>query len=302
MSGQGTLEEVLDQVRCLAGRTREVTDLPGGLTNRNCRVRTATRDVVVRISGGSSGLLAVDRDAEYENSRRASEVGVGAPVVDYLPGRGVLVVEYLPSSTFTDADVAGNLPRIAEAVRSLHSAEPFVNRFDFFALHRRYLDIMRTHGFRMPPGYVDLLDNATRMEAALTNRPEPLVSCHNDLLAANFLDDGERVRIIDYEYSGCNEASFELGNIIQEARLTSEHLDELCAAYLGREDPALVARAELWGIMAAYGWTLWGTIQAGASDLDFDFWGWGMSKLDRAREAFTGRRFERLLDLVGGQA
>lgn len=302
MTGQATLDQVLDQVGCLAGQAREVSDLPGGLTNRNYRVRTATRDVVVRVSSPSTGLLAVDRDAEFENSRRASAVGVGAAVVDYLPGRGVLVVEYVPSTTYADADVAANLTKVAEAVRSLHGAEPFVNRFDFFALQRRYLRIVRDNGFRMPGGYVDLLPTAARVETALGVRPERLVSCHNDLLAANLLDDGERLRIIDYEYSGRNEASFELGNLIQEARLTTEHLDELCAAYHGRVDPALAARAELWCVMSAYGWTLWGVIQSGASDLDFDFWEWGMSKLDVAREAFAGSRFEQLLDIVGGRA
>jgi thiamine kinase-like enzyme len=290
-----------DEIGCLAGVPRETTELAGGLTNHNYRVRTADMDVVVRVSDPSTGLLAVDRDAEYENSKRAAAAGVGAPVVDYLPGRGVLVVGYLPSTTYDDADVAANLPRVAAAVRELHAAEPFVNRFDFFALQRRYLDIMRDNGFRMPDGYLDLLPTAARVEAAMSARPEPLVSCHNDLLAANFLDTGDRLRIIDYEYSGLNESSFELGNVIQEARLGHDALVELVAAYDGHEDPHRLARADLWRVMSAYGWTLWGAIQAGASDLDFDFWEWGMSKFDVAREAFATNGFESLLDTVGGR-
>jgi thiamine kinase-like enzyme len=176
-----SLEELLEQVPVLAGQPRVVTELPGGLTNRNYRVRTATLDVVVRVSDPSTGLLAIDRDAEYANAARAADTGVGAAVVDYLPGRGILVVEYIESTTWGDADVAAKLPAAAGAIRTLHGGAAFANRFDFFAVHRGYLDIMRDRGFGLPAGYLDDLANARRVEAALAVAPEPLVPCHNDL-------------------------------------------------------------------------------------------------------------------------
>lgn len=296
--------DLLARIPSLDGAAFEVVPLPGGLTNRNYRLTGPALDVVVRVSDPTTSLLAVDRQAEYENSLIAAAVGVGAPVVDYLPGAGVLVVGYLPSRTFTESDVAAHLPQVAQAVRDLHAAAPFANRFDFFALHEHYLRIMDSHGFRMPPGYLDLEPHAARMRAAFAAIPQPLVSCHNDLLAGNFLDDGQAVRIIDYEYSGCNEASFELGNIAQESHLQTDELSALVTAYLGADDAVAqrwIARAELWAIMSAYGWTLWGTIQQGASDLDEDFWGWAMEKYDRAREAIARPEFDRLLDRVGGR-
>ena len=115
------VDQWLDRIACLAGQQRQVDDLPGGLTNHNYRVRTATRDVVVRISPPTTGLLAVDREHEWLNSKAAHAAGVGAPVVDYLPGEGVLVVGFLPGRTFTSADVGANLPRIARALRRLHA-------------------------------------------------------------------------------------------------------------------------------------------------------------------------------------
>jgi thiamine kinase-like enzyme len=296
-----SLDELLEQVPVLAGQPPVVTELPGGLTNRNYRVRTATHDVVVRVSDPSTGLLAIDRDAEHANAGRAADTGIGAAVVDYLPGRGVLVVEHIESTTWGDADVAAKLPAAAGAIRTLHGGAAFVNRFDFFAIHRGYLEIMRDRGFRMPEGYLEDLATAGRVEAALAVAPEALVPCHNDLLAANFLEQPDgRLRIIDYEYSGMNESSFELGNLIQEARLGRDALTELVTAYDGRTDPVRVARAELWSVMSAFGWTLWGTIQAGASDLDFDFYGWGVEKYERARAAFSDKGFGELLDTVGG--
>jgi thiamine kinase-like enzyme len=121
------------------------------------------------------------------------------------------------------------------------------------------------------------------------------VPCHNDLLAANLIDDGERVAIIDYEYAGNNDPCFELGNIWSEATLPAPLLDVLVTAYFGRPRPAQVARARLFGLMSKYGWTLWAAIQDATSPLEFDFWSWGMEKYDRAVAEFDGPEFEHLL-------
>jgi thiamine kinase-like enzyme len=297
-----TDDGVLDSIPVLAGRGRDTTPLPGGLTNHNLRVRTDSGlDVVVRISSPDTGLLGVDRHAEFVNTLAAAAAGVGAPVVDYLGGQGVLVVSFLPGRTWGDADVAANLPRLAAALNRLHAGPGFVGRFDMTALRRRYLEVVREKGFGLPDGYLDLEPWAQRAEEVLALAPERLVPCHNDLLAANVLDDGGDLRIIDYEYSGMNEPSFELGNAVAEARLGPDALAELCAAYYGRRDPADAARAELWGFLARYGWTLWGIIQEGSSELDFDFRGWAMAKLDPARELAHGPRFEALLATVAGR-
>ncbi|MBD3781748.1 MAG: phosphotransferase [Micrococcales bacterium] len=290
------LDEVLDGIPVLAGQGRHVSALPGGLTNENHRVRTdAGLDVVVRVSSPEAGLLGVDRHAEFVNTLAAASTGVGAPVVDYLGGRGVLVVGFLPGRTWTEVDVGANLGRLAAALRRLHAAPSFVGRFDMVALRRDYLAVVRERGFPLPPGYLDLEPAVERAEAVLGLAPERLVACHNDLLPANVLDDGGDLRIIDYEYSGMNEPSFELGNAVAEARLGPEALVELCTAYYGRADPADAARAELWGFLARYGWTLWGIIQEGTSSIDYDFRGWAMEKLDAARALAGGPRFDALL-------
>ena len=119
--------------------------------------------------------------------------------------------------------------------------------------------------------------------------------CNNDLLAANFIDDGDRLWIIDFEYAGNNDPCFELGNIWSESNLVPDQLDELISHYYGRERPHLVARARLLGLMSKYGWTLWASIQDANSTLDFDFWEWGMEKYDRAVEEFDSPAFDTWL-------
>ncbi|GAA4401032.1 phosphotransferase family protein [Ornithinibacter aureus] len=301
------LDTLLDGIPTLTGQGRHVTPLPGGLTNVNHRVRTdAGLDVVVRVSSPDTGLLGVDRHAEHHNTLAAAAAGVGAPVIDYLEGRGVMVVGFLPGRTWVDADVAANPVRLAAALRRLHAGPAFIGRFDMFAVREQYLGVVREHGFRMPPRYLTLQPHLERVQAAFSLAPEPLVPCHNDLLAANVLDDRGDLRIIDYEYSGMNEPSFELGNAAAEAHLDPDQLAALCTAYYGdlltpEGLDARVARAELWGWVARYGWTLWGMIQDGMSSLDFDFWGWAMDKWEPAQELATSARFEQLLARVAGE-
>ena len=240
---------LLAKLQALAGRTYTVTELGGGLTNRNYRVTTSDPgergDYVVRVSSNESGLLAIDRANERHNTARAWEAGVGARVVEALPDDNVLVVGFLEGRTLAADDVrdARTIPRIAEAVHTLHAGPAFVGEFDMRAIRRRYLDIVVSNGFRLPPDYLDLASRVEAVEDAMAAGNEPLVPCNNDLLAGNFIDDGGRIWIIDYEYGGMNEASFELGNLAAESELSPEATEALVTAYWGRRAPDKLARS-----------------------------------------------------------
>jgi thiamine kinase-like enzyme len=295
------LDALFDRTESLARQPRTVLELPGGLTNRNYKVTTPDGVFVARFSSGGSELLAIDRDCEYRNSVTAAAAGAGAPVVEYRPQDRLLVIGYLDGRTLSAADVAReqNIPRIAAACRRLHSGARFGNDFDMFDIQRRYRAVARTRGFRIPDGYDDLAPQLAAAEKALAARPEGTVPCNNDLLPANFIDDGDRVWLIDYELSGNNDPCFELGNIAAESHLSREGLAELVRHYFGRPRPSRTARAWLLGgLIGMYGWTLWGAIQHGASPIDFDFWGWSMERFERAARGFTARDFGELLDEV----
>ncbi len=282
-----------------------VEDLPGGLTNRIVTVTTGDgKRYVARLSSPDSSLLAVDRDAEHHDSTAAAAAGVAPRVVDRVVdgalGSGVLVVDWVPSRAWTPADLhdEGNLARLATACRQLHAGPRFSRDFDMFALQRRYLGIVRDRGLRLPARYEEFLPVADRIRAALAVRPAATVPCHNDLLPANVLDDGERLWVVDYEYAGNGDPCFELGNAWSEAALPPELLEPLVTAYAGRPAPALVARARLLGLMSKYGWTLWASISAAISEVEFDFWSWGIEKYERAVDEFDGPDLPRLLEAV----
>ena len=299
--GGAPIDELLERVPSLAGAPRTVLELAGGLTNRNYKVTTPDGSFVARTWAGAGGdLLAIDRDHEYANSVIAARAGVGAPVIDYRPADCLLVIGYIDGRTYASADVAdpANTPRIAAACRRLHAAPRFGNDFDMFEIQPQYREVVRSRGLPLPAGYDGLAPQFGAARAALAARGEGTVPCNNDLLAGNFIDDGEQVWLIDYEYSGNNDPCFELGNIAAESGLSRDGLAGLVTAYYGRPRRSRIARAELFGLVARYGWTLWGAIQSATSPLDFDFWSWSMEKYEAASAGLTGPGFARLLDEV----
>jgi thiamine kinase-like enzyme len=294
------LDAILDELPVLAGQERRLEELSGGLTNRNVKVTTPSGTYVARCSGNSSGLLGIDRDQEHYNSRAAAAAGVGAPVLDYRPDLGILLLGFLNGTTLSNHDFQRPdvLTKAAAAMRRLHSGPRFQGTFDMFEKQRRYLKVVQDNGFRIPVDYLEFTDHFERAQVVLRATDQTTVPCNNDLLAANFVEDGETMWLIDYEYSGNNDPCFELGNTSCECQLSTEQREELVTAYYGRRLRHKIARARLQGIVGMYGWALWGCIQNGSSPLDFDFWGWGMERYDAAVAEFKGPDFDGLLEDV----
>ena len=297
----------LDRLAVLAGRSWRVDELPGGLTNRNLRVTTTDDgdplDLVVRCSQSEADLLGIDRDAESVNTALAAETGVGPEVVEYRPDLGMLVIEFLPGVALENASFAdaGVLVRSAEACRRLHAGPRFTGDFDMFARQAGYLAVVRERGFALPPTYDDHASAWDAVRQALAADRRPTVPCNNDLLAANFIDTGEVVWLIDYEYSGNNDACFELGNTSTECDFSPEQTEAYTEAYFGSPSRADLARVRLQALCSEYGWSLWGFIQAATSPIDYDFHSWGMERFDKAEATFRGRELAGLLsDVANG--
>ena len=288
--------------RLWPGSEIRISPIAAGLTNQNFRVEVDGRPFFVRLPGASTDLLAVDRANELQNTRAAAEAGVGPRLVAHDPVSGAFALEWIDGRTMSNAAFAepGTPARIAEALRRLHAGPRFRDDFDMVRLSAYYLRVVDERGLRIPEGYREHMAAIPRIEAALAAHPLPTVPCHNDLLAENYLDDGTRLWIVDYEYSGNNDPTFELGNTAQELQFDDARQEDLCAAYFGPErfaadGSALLARMRLQMIMSDVGWTLWAAIQAAISTIDYDFWGWALERWGRASAAIDGPHFEDLL-------
>jgi thiamine kinase-like enzyme len=292
-----TIEEVIAAIPVWSGADVSADAIAAGLTNQNWRVTVDGVPHFVRIPGPATDLLAVDRANERHNTRAAAIAGVAPAMLHVLPELDVFVLEWVDAATMSnEAFAAARAPgRVADALRRLHAGPRFRDDFDMFRLSERYLRLVDERAIRIPDGYREHLDRLPAIEAALAVHPMPTVPCHNDLLAENYLEDGERLWIVDYEYSGNNDPTFELGNTCQELGWDDARVRELCAAYFGEASDALVARMRLQMIMSDVGWTLWAAIQAAISTIDFDFYGWAEERWARAQAALDGPDFEAWL-------
>jgi thiamine kinase-like enzyme len=294
------IDEVVSKIEDWKGRAVEVLPLSGGLTNTNYKVEVDGKPYFVRVPGKGTELLAVDRANEFHNTKAAAEAGVGPKVLYHLPEYDVMVLRFLDGKTMSkDSLKAPGMPtRMAQAIKQLHAGPRFLTDFNMFRLTEFYLKICADRDVRVPDGYLDRIPTVRQIEKAMSVHPLLTVPCNNDLLAENYIDDGKQLWLIDYEYSGNNDPTFELGNTCQEMQFDEARIHEVCAAYFGEATRARIARMKLNMIMSDVGWGLWAAIQAKISEIKFDFWGWAIERWGRAVEKMSSAEFPNWLEEV----
>jgi len=287
-------EEAVGRVSLWRGKDVKISSLSGGLTNENYLVEAGGERYVMRIPGTSTELLSIDRVNEVHNARAAASTGIGPAVLEHVTELNVMVLEFIEGPTMSAQTLQSErmARRMAESFQRLHAAPRFLKDFDMFRLIEYYLRIVEEHDVRIPADYRERLPLLAEIERALQVGALPSVSCHNDLLCENFIDDGRWLRIVDYELSGNNDPCFDLGNTAQEASLDDGLRAVLCEAYFGRLDRQQLARMNLFALMSDVGWTLWGAIQAKISTLDFDFNDYYTTRWNRALDLMQSDRFE----------
>lgn len=295
-----TIEEVVENIPDWQGKPRLIQPLSGGLTNTNFRVEVDGVPYFVRIPGPKTELLAVDRKNEVYNTKAAAASGVGPRVIFHLSEYDVMVLEFIFGETMSkDKLQAPGMPtRMARSIRMLHAGPRFLTDFNMFRLTEYYLAICRQVDATIPDRYPERMPAIYQIEKAFAVRPLPSVPCNNDLLGENYIDDGQLLRLIDYEYSGNNDPCFELGNTCQEMGFDETRIQEMCAAYFGKATPSRLARMKLNMIMSDVGWGLWAAIQTKISPIDYDFWGWAIERWGRAESKLDSSEFPRWLEDV----
>ena len=282
------LVSAMQRVPELAGAELTLTALSGGITNRNFLVVAAGRTDrwVIRLAGNDTHLLGISREVEHAATVAAAGVGVGPEVTAFIRPEGYLVTRFIVGSPVSDEAVhqVATLRRVGESLRRIHDGPPIPGLFIPFRIVEAYRALAAARAVPIPAEYHVALAIARRIELALLTNPLEMRPCHNDLLNANFIDDGTRIRIVDWEYAGMGDPFFDLGNFSINHGLTPDEDAEVLRAYEGDVRPDRLARLTLMRTMSDFREAMWGVLQQGISTLDVDF------------VAYAGEHFERLLD------
>jgi len=268
--------------RVWPGQRATVEVLGGGITNHNFKVTVDDGVYVLRIAGRDTDLLGIDRQVEHEASLAAAAVGVGPEVVAFVEPEGCLVTRFI------DGDVVPlermrapeTIRRVAQSLRAVHAGPALAARFSSFRVVEDYRTTAFGRGTEVPAAYAWARQIARRIERARGAFPER--PCHNDLLNANFIDDGGRIRIVDWEYAGMGDPFFDLANFSINHELDADGRRSLLEAYFGTFRVADEHALDLMRFMSDFREAMWGVVQSAVSELDFDF------------AAYTGEHFDRM--------
>ncbi|MEO8462734.1 MAG: choline kinase family protein [Chloroflexota bacterium] len=289
----------LQRVPELAGRPLGFTALSGGITNRNFLVEVEGQAdrFVLRLAGNDTHLLGISREVEHAATVAAAGVGVGPEVVAFLRPEGYLVTRFIVGGPVSDEAVhqPATIRRVADSIRRVHDGPPIPGLFIPFRIVEAYGALARARGVPIPGEYGLAMTVARRIERAFVAAPIELRPCHNDLLNANFIDDGDRIRIVDWEYAGLGDPFFDLGNFSVNHGLRPDEDAELLRAYEGAIDPARAARLHCMRVMSDFREAMWGVLQQGISSLEVDFQAYASEHFDRLLSNAVRPEFERAL-------
>ncbi len=277
--------------RVWPGRTARFEVLGGGITNHNLKVEVDGQRFVLRVAGKDTSLLGIDRKVELAATRAAAALGIGPDVVDFVEPEGWLVTRFVDGETPSPERMREDemLDRVAVSLRAYHGGAPIPGVFDSFRVVEVYEHTASVRGGRVPDAYAWAHELAGRIEQRRSaHRPVP---CHNDLLNANFLDDGERLCIVDWEYAGMGDRFFDLANFSINHELDAEQSETLLAAYFGDVRPTDVQALELMRFMSDFREAMWGVVQSAVSELDFDFDAYASEHFERLRRTAESRGF-----------
>jgi thiamine kinase-like enzyme len=282
--------------RIWPGEAARVEVLGGGITDHNMKVEVAGTSYVLRSGGRDAELLGLDRRVEYEAALAAAAVGVGPEVVQFVEPEGYLVTRYIEGEIVPPERIRepASIRRVAQALRAVHNGPSLPARFISFRVVEDYRTVAFAHGAEVPPSYAWARQVARRVERARGAFPER--PCHNDLLNANLIDDGTRIRIVDWEYAGMGDVFFDLANFSVNNGLEREEREVLLEAYFGTVRPADERALELMVFMSDFREAMWAVVQGAVSELGFDFATYTAEHVERMEATAASPAFVSALD------
>ena len=281
--------------RLWPGRTLQIEPLGGGITNHNFKVSLDGEAYVLRIGGKDTELLGIDRCAEHAAALAAAAVGAGPEVVEFLEAEGALVTRFVEGrpASVEEMRSAESIARVVAVLKPFHDGAAIPARFDSFEVIKTYAATAAEHGVRTPAAYERAAEVATRI--ASLRGPQARRPCHNDLLNANFILDDTRLWIVDWEYAGMGDVFFDLANYSVNNELRPEEDDELLRCYFSERTDSDAASLNVMRFMSDFREAMWGVVQQGISELEFDFAEYAQRHFDRLERTAAAPRFRAAL-------
>lgn len=295
-----TLEEAIARVPQWEGRTDlKVFPLDGGITNLNYKIDVDGESFVLRITGERTELLGIDRQNEYIANQQAGTLGIAPEVIYFIRPEGYLVTRYLDSRPLPPEEICSraNIKQLASILKKIHNMPPIPGQFDVFRVVEDYTRTVQEHNVTFPPDFEFLSAQTNNAEKALLKHPYSPAPCHNDLLNANFLFDGN-IRILDWEYAGMGDEFFDLANFSAHHQLTDELDRWFLECYFGAVHPRDWGRLKIMKCMSDFREAMWALIQVAVSTLDFDFRGYANKHFERMKLPMKSPEWDRWIKEV----
>jgi thiamine kinase-like enzyme len=267
------LGEALARVpQWVGARDLKATPLGGGITNHNFRIDVGGEAFVLRIAGADTELLGINREYEYAANLAAGMLGIAPEVFYFIRPEGYLVTRFINGRPILPEEICQpqNIRRVIEVLRMIHSMPEIPGRFNVFRIIEEYSEIARRYQVKFPQNFNSLVERLQAAENALNSIHHNLHPCHNDLLNANFLSNGQ-LWVLDWEYAGMGDIFFDLANFSDHHQLTDEQDRWLLNCYFDEVTPDQQAHLKIMKIMSDLREATWALVQIGISKLDFDF-------------------------------
>ena len=251
----------------------KVSSLDGGITNNNFRVDVNGDSFALRIAGNGTDKLGIDREHEYAANLAAGKLGIAPEVVHVIKPEGYLITRFIDARPFPIEDITQpeNIRKVMELVRKIHSMPEILGEFSAFRTVVNYAETARRNDVELPENLDFLMERSHEAEVAIMTTQQPLRPCHNDLLNANFLINDEQIYILDWEYAGMGDIFFDLANFSTNHELSEEQDRWELECYFGKVTEKQIAHLNIMKVMSLFREAMWGMVQIGVSELDFDY-------------------------------
>ena len=281
--------DAIEKIKTLSIWKNDLTinPLEGGITNLNFLVNHGNEKLVVRLGQDIPEHL-VYRSNEINVSKAAHEIGVSPKLIH--SEQGVLVLEFIESETLDPKGVQKNLERIIPVIKKIHneipnflSGQPAI--FWVFHVIKYYANFLRSNHSIHQNKIDDLLLKASKLEKL--SSPREIVFGHNDFLAANFLDDGSKIWVVDWEYGGFNDPLFDIGGLASNNNFKQDLEKEALEMYYEKSiSNDFLLKYDSMKTASLLRETMWSMVSEITSKLDFDYGEYTQENLSKFNEAF----------------